>query len=64
MGLYGSVLLHLLGNTEKKIAPAVRLIWKINFSNIALPGRTILEVYFLEIENFCSMTQVRIYGEI
>ena len=49
---------------RENIAPAARPIRKINTSNIALPGKTILEVYLLEIENVCIMTQVRIYGEI
>ena len=48
----------------ENIAPAARPIRRINSSNIALPGRTLLEVKFLEIENVCIMTQVRIYGDI
>ena len=49
-----------MGNT----APAAWAIQRINSSNIALPGRTILEVYCLEIYNVCIMTQVRMHGEI
>ena len=48
----------------ENIGPAARAIRKINSSNIAQPGKTILDVSFLEIDNVCIMTQVRIYGEI
>ena len=61
--LYGSKLLHLLGNMGKYTS-AARLIGGINSSNIALPGRTILEVYFFLIKNVCIMTKVRIHSEI
>jgi hypothetical protein len=46
------------------IVPPARQIRTIDSSDITLPGRTILEVYLLEIENVCIMTQVKIYGEI
>ena len=49
---------------RENIAPAARPIRRINPSNIALPGRTILEVQHLDIENVCILTQVGIYGEI
>ena len=65
LGLYGPVLLHLLGNTGNNIAPAARPIRIINSSNIALPGRTIVEeILLLEIEMVCIMNQVGIYSEI
>ena len=48
----------------KNINPAAIAIQKINFTNIAQPGKTILDVSFLEIDNVCIMTLVRIYGEI
>ena len=44
---------------RENIDPAARAIQRINFSNIALPGRSILE-----IENVCIMTQVGIYNKI
>ena len=50
--------------TQGNIAPAAGPIQRINSCNIALPGRTILEVQLLEIEKVCIMTQVRIHGEI
>ena len=50
--------------TRDTLAPAARPIHKINSSNIALPGRTILDLKLLEIENVCIMTQLWIYGEI
>ena len=39
LGLYGPILLHLLGNTGK-YTPAARPIRRINSSNMVLPGRT------------------------
>ena len=39
LGLYGPVLLHLLGDTGK-CTPAARPLRRINSSNIVLPGRT------------------------
>ena len=40
LGLYGPVVLHLLGN-KGKYTPAARPIWRINSSNnIVLPGKT------------------------
>ena len=63
LGLYGTVLLHLLVNTGK-YSPSCQNNTVINSSNIALPGRTILEELLLEIENVCIMTQVRMYSEI
>ena len=36
--------------------PAVREIEKINSTNIAQPGRTILDASFLEINNVCIMS--------
>ena len=47
----------------KNIGPAARALQKVNSSNKAQPGRTILDVSVLEIDNVCIMTQVRIYGE-
>ena len=47
LGLYGPVLLHLLGNMGN-IAPAAGPIRRINSSNIALPGRIILSVLWLK----------------
>ena len=41
---------------RENIASAARSIRRINTSNNDLSGRTILEVYFLDIENVCTMT--------
>ena len=49
---------------RENTASAARPIWGINSSNIALPGRTILEVSLLEINNVCILFHVEIYGEI
>ena len=48
----------------ENIGPAARAIQKINSFNIAQPGKTILDVSFIEIDNVYIMTQVRIYSEI
>ena len=49
---------------QKNIAPAARAIWRINSSNIALPGRTIMELEPLEIVSFCIKTHVNIAGAL
>ena len=46
------------GRIMENIGPAARAIRKINSSNIAQQGRTILDVSFLEINNVCIMTDV------
>ena len=40
----------------ENIGPAARAMRKINSSNIAQPGKTVLNVQFLEIDNVCIMT--------
>ena len=47
----------------ENIGPAARSIRKIHSSNSTQPGKTILYVSFLEIDNVCILTRVRIYGE-
>ena len=67
LNLNSSVLLAQLGNIFqnlpssagrilKNIGPAARAIHKINSTNTAQPGRTILDISFLEIDNVCMMT--------
>ena len=48
----------------ENIDPAAIAKWKINCTSIAKPGRTILDVSLLELDNVCIMTWVRIYGEL
>ena len=45
----------------ENICPAVRVIQEIISTNIAQTGRPILDVTFLEIDNVCIVTIVRIY---
>ena len=43
-------------NLNYSVLLAARAIWRINSTNIAQPGTTILDVSFLEIDNVCIMT--------
>ena len=59
-----SVLLAQLGQYWKNIGTTARVICKINSTNNAQPGRTILDALFLEIDIVCIMTRGGIYAEI
>ena len=64
MNLNSSLLLAQLVNVfqySSSSAAADRAILNMYFTNIAQPGRTILDVSFLEIDNVSIMTSVRIY---
>ena len=44
------------GRILENLGPAARAIREINYTNNAQPGRTKLDVSFLEIDDVCIMT--------
>ena len=47
---------HAILSQLENIGPPARPIRKISFTNISQPGKTILDVSFLEIDNVCFIT--------
>ena len=59
LGLYWSYTPSRAGLIRENMAPVARAIRRINTSNIALPGKTILKLYYLEIYNVFIMIFLR-----
>ena len=63
LGLYGPVLIHLLGNT-RKYSPSCQTNTENQLFQYCPTRKDSTDSILLEIKNVCIMTQVRIYGDI